>query len=70
MFTSRWFVATMMPLPGRTLTSQPAMAAILPAQAPAALITTSARIRSSPPGPRTTAPATLDPSLITEMTSW
>ena len=27
-FTSRWFIAIMIPLPGMTATSQPAMAAI------------------------------------------
>ena len=43
-FTSRWFMAIMIPLPGRTLTRQPASSAICPAHAPAALTTTSAWI--------------------------
>jgi hypothetical protein len=48
-FTSRWFIAIMIPLPGTTDTTQPARLAICPAHAPDALITMSARISSSSP---------------------
>ena len=48
-FTNRWFIAIMIPLPGTTDTTQPARLAICPAHAPDALITRSARISSSSP---------------------
>jgi len=71
-FTSRWFIAIMIPLPGITSTSQPAIRAILPAQAPAALIVNPARIStSSPPRwSRTTAPRTARSSTTRRSTSW
>src|SRR5664279_3676947 len=49
-FTSRWFIAIMMPRPGITWTpSIPAIAAIWPAQAPDALIVTAASTSTSAP---------------------
>ena len=69
---SRWFSATMMPRPPRTRTSQPAIAATLPAQAPVALTVISARTSASSPvrASRTRAPRTASPSTISETTSW
>ena len=62
-FTSRWFMAIMMPFPGNTLTSQPAMAAICPAHAPDALTTMSASMANPSPvrSFRTVAPVTVVP---------
>ena len=71
-FTNRWFMAIMIPLPGRTWTSQPAMAAIWPAQAPDALTTNSASIdRASPVrSSRTMAPFTVPSSSRRLRTRW
>ena len=45
-WTMRWFIASMVPLPAMILSSMPAVAAIMPAQAPAALTTRSAGNRN------------------------
>ena len=72
-FTSRWFIAIMIPLPGMISTpSIPAMSAIWPAQAPDALRTirastvTSSPLRSS----CRRAPTTASPSRRTSTTAW
>ena len=64
-------MAIMIPLPGSTVTSQPAMAAIRPAHAPEALTTKSASIRTSSPPRRslTRAPRTAPPSTVRSRTS-
>ena len=72
-FTSRWFMAIMMPLPGTTPTpSIPAMCAICAAQAPEALIVNPASMSSSSPvsSLRTRAPATAAPSRCRAITRW
>ena len=69
--TSRWLVATMIPLPGLIWTRQPAMAAMRPPQAPAAFTVICARICTcSPSGRRARMPVTWSPSLVTATTSW
>jgi hypothetical protein len=71
-FTSRWFIAIMIPLPGTTRTpSQPAIDAICPAQAPDALIVNRASIVSGSPvsSLRTSAPTTASPSRSTAVTA-
>ena len=71
-FTSRWFIAIMIPLPGRTWTSQPAMEAIWPAQAPEAFTTNSASIANSSPvrSFRTLAPVTVPFRVRRASTRW
>jgi hypothetical protein len=64
-FTRRWFIAIMIPRPGRMRTpSMPAMSAIPPAHAPAALTVTRASMTLSSPvrTSRTRAPVTSSPS--------
>ena len=72
-FTSRWFIAIMIPLPGMISTpSMPAIAATCPAHAPDALSTkrastvTSSPLRSS----CSRAPTTRSPSRRTSTTRW
>ena len=72
-FTSRWFIAIMIPRPGSTRTpSIPAMSAIWPAQAPVALTVTRASMSSSSPvrASRTRAPVTSSPSRWIAVTAW
>ena len=51
-FTMRWLIATIVPLPASTSTSMPTVAAIFPAQAPEALTTMSAEISTPSPDTR------------------
>jgi hypothetical protein len=63
-FTSRWFIAIMIPLPGTTPTSSiPAMCRICAAQAPEALSTKPASMSVSSPvcSLRTRTPVTASP---------
>ena len=72
-FTSRWFIAIMIPRPGSTRTpSIPAMSATVPAQAPDALTVTRASTSISSPvaAPRSRAPVTWSPFRWMATTAW
>ena len=72
-FTSRWFIAIMIPRPGSTRTpSIPAMSATVPAHAPEALTVTRASMSISSPvaAPRTRAPVTSSPVRWIATTAW
>ena len=72
-FTSRWFMAIMIPLPGMiSMPSIPAMSAIWPAHAPDALIMKPASIVTSSPlrSSCRRAPATRPFSRRTSTTRW
>ena len=72
-FTSRWFMAIMIPLPGTTSTpSIPAIRATCAAQAPAALRVKPASMSSSSPvcSLRSRAPVTASPSRCRSITRW
>jgi hypothetical protein len=72
-FTSRWFIAIMIPLPGMTSTpSQPAIAATSPAHAPEALMTNGASTRRSSPvrSSWSSTPATASPSRRIAVRRW
>ena len=72
-FTSRWFIAIMIPRPGRMRTpSMPAISAMCPAHAPAALTVTRASTSVSSPvrSSRRRAPVTSSPSRWTAIAPW
>ncbi len=72
-FTSRWFMAIMIPLPGTTPTpSIPAISAIWAAHAPEALMVKPASMSSSSPvcSLRTRAPVTAPLSRCRSSTRW
>ena len=72
-FTSRWFIAIMIPLPGITpMPSIPASFTICAAQAPDAFSVKPASMSSSSPDNslRTRAPVTVSPSLCRATTAW
>jgi hypothetical protein len=72
-FTSRWFIAIMMPLPGITpMPSIPAIRTICAAHAPDALMTKPASTSSSEPErlSRSRAPVTAPPETCRSTTSW
>ena len=72
-FTSRWFIAIMIPLPGMiSMPSIPAMSAIWPAHAPDALRTIRASTVTSSPlcSSCRRAPTTASPSRRTSTTAW